>query len=144
MRPPALAPTARTRVVGEVRAIVVAETGALAREAADLVQIDFDPLPAIASTAHALDDDAPKVWPEFGTNLIVHWEYGDEAEVAEGDLRSQHGYLQAAGRRAVPHQGVGRPQGKGVHGAGHGDAQPLVAEAAQILNRRQHSGFEDL
>ncbi|MBN9081181.1 MAG: hypothetical protein BGP04_23145 [Rhizobiales bacterium 62-17] len=74
-------PTEQTRFVGEVLAIVIAETGALAREAADLVQIDFDPLPAIASTAHALDDDAPKVWPEFGTNLIVHWEYGDEAEV---------------------------------------------------------------
>lgn len=74
-------PTQQTRFVGEVLAIVIAETANLAREAADLVQFDFEPLPAIASTAHALDDDAPKVWPEFKTNLIVHWEYGDEAAI---------------------------------------------------------------
>ncbi|WP_170850224.1 MULTISPECIES: xanthine dehydrogenase family protein molybdopterin-binding subunit [unclassified Beijerinckia] len=82
-------PTAQTRFVGEVLAIVIAETANLAREAADLVQFDFDPLPAIASTARALDEDAPKVWPEFGTNLIVHWEYGDEAQV-EAKLNAAH------------------------------------------------------
>ncbi len=82
-------PVAQTRFVGEVLAMVVAETPSQARDAAEVVEIDFDPLPAIASTAHALDKGAPKVWPQFDSNMIVHWEYGDQADV-ESKLAKAH------------------------------------------------------
>ena len=82
-------PVEQTRFVGEVLAMVVATTPSQARDAADAVEIDFDPLPAIASTAHALDKSAPKVWPQFDSNMIVHWEYGDQADV-EGKLAKAH------------------------------------------------------
>ena len=82
-------PVAQTRFVGEVLAMVVAETPSQARDAAEVVEIHFDPLPAIASTAHALDKSAPKVWPQFDSNMIVHWEYGDQADV-EGKLARAH------------------------------------------------------
>ena len=82
-------PVGQTRFVGECLAMVVAETPAQARDAADAIEIDFEPLPAIASTAHALEPGAPLVWPEFGTNLVVHWEYGDQAAV-EAKLARSH------------------------------------------------------
>ena len=82
-------PVAQTRFVGEVLAMVVAETPSQARDAAEVVEIDFDPLPAIASTAHALDKNAPKVWPQFDSNMVVHWEYGDQSDV-EGKLAKAH------------------------------------------------------
>jgi carbon-monoxide dehydrogenase large subunit len=69
------------RFVGECLAMVVADTPDRARDAADAVAIDFEPLPAIASTAGALAHGAPHVWPEFGSNMVVHWEYGDEDKV---------------------------------------------------------------
>jgi carbon-monoxide dehydrogenase large subunit len=82
-------PVSQTRFVGEVLAMVVGQTPAQARDAADAVEIDFDPLPAIASTAHALDKSAPKVWPQFDSNMVVHWEYVDQADV-EGKLAKAH------------------------------------------------------
>ncbi len=46
-------------------------------------------LPAAVSSVDALKADSPKVWPEFGTNEVVHWEYGEAAKV-ETLLRSAH------------------------------------------------------
>ncbi|MGE0628013.1 MAG: xanthine dehydrogenase family protein molybdopterin-binding subunit [Hyphomicrobiaceae bacterium] len=74
-------PIRETRFVGECIAMVVAESNAIAREAADAVMVDYEPLPAVVATQDALAKDAPKVWPELDSNLVVHWEYGDEAEV---------------------------------------------------------------
>ncbi len=85
---PAL-PVEQTRFVGEVLAMVVAETQAQARDAADAVTFDFEPLAAVVSTRHAADADAPQVWPRFNTNVVVHWEYGDRSEV-EAKLRAAH------------------------------------------------------
>lgn len=76
-------PTDQTRFVGECLAMVVANTHHEARDAAEAVLFDFEPLPAIANTAKALDPSAPIVWPEFGTNVVVHWEYGDQAIIEE-------------------------------------------------------------
>ncbi len=96
-------PTAQTRFVGECLALVIAHTPAQARDAADVVEFDFEPLPAIASTADGLKADAPLVWPEFGTNLIVHWEYGDaasvEAKLAAADKRVR---VQLVNNRVAP------------------------------------------
>ncbi len=74
-------PLERTRFAGECVAMVVAETEEAAREAAELVEIDYDPLPAVVATGEALAAGAPKVWPEFDSNLVVHWEHGDKADV---------------------------------------------------------------
>ncbi len=83
MRKPSrqILPTRQTRFVGECVAMVIAETPEQARDAADALDVDYEALPAIASTARALDADAAHVWPEFHSNEIVHWEYGDAARV---------------------------------------------------------------
>ena len=50
----------RPRFVGEAVAMVVAESAALASEAAELVAVEYVPLPAVALTEDAVADGAPK------------------------------------------------------------------------------------
>ncbi|MDY7105026.1 MAG: xanthine dehydrogenase family protein molybdopterin-binding subunit [Actinomycetota bacterium] len=61
----------RVRMVGEPIAVVVADTLARAVDAAELVELDLDPLPAVVDPFAALADDAPLLFPEAGTNLVT-------------------------------------------------------------------------
>ena len=70
----------RVRFVGECVALVVARTLAQAREAADLVEIDWEPLDSVADAREALAPGAPPVWPELGHNVPVHWQNRDPAD----------------------------------------------------------------
>ncbi|MBL8835037.1 MAG: xanthine dehydrogenase family protein molybdopterin-binding subunit [Alphaproteobacteria bacterium] len=67
------------RFVGDTVAIVVGETLAAARDAAETIEVDYDPLPAVVDTKGALAGDAPQVWPFAKKNLAVDWGLGDEA-----------------------------------------------------------------
>ncbi|MBF0375390.1 MAG: xanthine dehydrogenase family protein molybdopterin-binding subunit, partial [Alphaproteobacteria bacterium] len=69
----------RVRHVGEPVAFVVAETLDQARDAAELIEIDWEPLPAIAEIADAVAPGAPAGWPEAPGNVCFDWETGDEA-----------------------------------------------------------------
>ncbi len=72
--------TQRVRFVGDPVAVVLAETRAQAQDAAELVMVDYAPLPSVTDTARALDAEAPVIWEEAGSNLCVHWDSGREAE----------------------------------------------------------------
>ena len=65
------------RHVGDPVVFIVAETHERAWEAADLVDIDYEILPAVTDTATALSAGAPQVWPEAPNNQCVHWAQGD-------------------------------------------------------------------
>ncbi|MBI1262872.1 MAG: molybdopterin-dependent oxidoreductase [Rhizobiales bacterium] len=73
----------RVRYAGDTVAMIVAETLNQARDAADLLLIDYDDLPVIADTATALDPDAPVIWPENGSNQCYEWSLGEEEKVTE-------------------------------------------------------------
>jgi len=74
-RPPHPAlPTTRVRFVGDTVAMVVAETLAQARDAAELITVDYDPLPAITDTATA-QQGAP-VWEDAPDNICFRWSAG--------------------------------------------------------------------
>ena len=78
----------KVRHVGEPVAIVVAETRELARDAADLVEVEYEPLPALVDARKALDADAPQLHDETGGNLSWSgvYEWGDvDAAFAEAD-----------------------------------------------------------
>jgi carbon-monoxide dehydrogenase large subunit len=62
-------PTERVLWVGEPVGYVVAEDPSVAEDAAELVLVDYDPLPAVATLDAALADDAPLVHPGLGTNV---------------------------------------------------------------------------
>jgi carbon-monoxide dehydrogenase large subunit len=66
--------------VGDAVAFIVADTRALAQDAADLIEIDYEGLDAAANTATAMDPDAPLVWPELGSNRAFLYRHGDRAK----------------------------------------------------------------
>src|SRR5579875_855540 len=78
-RVPPYEPLARevVRHVATPVAVVVAESRALAADAAQLVEVDYEPLPAVADAEAALADDAPVLWPEFGTNVCFQVRFRD-------------------------------------------------------------------
>jgi carbon-monoxide dehydrogenase large subunit len=68
-RPYRLLADGDVRFVGEPIAMIVAESRYLAEDAADAVIVDVDPLPPVVDYERALDEDAPLVHAEWGSNL---------------------------------------------------------------------------
>ena len=60
---------AKARYVGDRIAFVVAETPEQARIAAELVEVDYEPLPAVVNVEDAAKEGAPKVWDEWTSNM---------------------------------------------------------------------------
>ncbi|MEA2992101.1 MAG: aerobic carbon-monoxide dehydrogenase large subunit [Alphaproteobacteria bacterium] len=80
----------RVRWVGDYVAFVVAETYHQAADAAELIQVDYEPLPAIVSTADAPLPGAPLVWDDCANNVcFVHME-GDKAATDAAFARAGH------------------------------------------------------
>ena len=85
---PALA-QGKARHAGDPVAMVIAETRAQAKDAAQLVEVDYGPQPAVAHLNAAVADGAPQVWDEAPGNVCFDWHLGDaaatEAEFAKAD-----------------------------------------------------------
>jgi carbon-monoxide dehydrogenase large subunit len=71
--------SATVRYVGEPVALVVATSRDLAKDAAELVQVDYDPLPAVASVTAAIAPGAPALHAIAPGNRAFEWETGDRA-----------------------------------------------------------------
>ncbi|MBN8889080.1 MAG: xanthine dehydrogenase family protein, partial [Rhodospirillales bacterium] len=71
----------RVRFVGDSVALVVAETAAQARDAAEMVMVDYSPLPAVTGTAEAARPGAAAVWDAAPGNVCFRWQAGDAAAV---------------------------------------------------------------
>ncbi len=71
----------RVRFVGDIVALVVAETLAQAKDAAELIDIEYEVLPSVTDTAGALADGAPQIWDFARNNIAFDWTLGDEAKV---------------------------------------------------------------
>ena len=76
--------------VGEPVAMVVAVTVDQAKDAAELIEIAYEPLPAIVRAADALKPGAPRLWDHAPDNLCIDIEVGDEAATAEAFARAAH------------------------------------------------------
>jgi aerobic carbon-monoxide dehydrogenase large subunit len=74
--------TDRVRWVGDYVAFVVAETKHQAADAAELIEVDYQPLPSVVSTEGALAVDAPRVWDDCADNVCFVHQVGDAAAVA--------------------------------------------------------------
>ncbi len=64
----------RVRFVGDAIAVVVAEDAYVARDALDLIEVDYEPLPAVVDAEAALAADAPRLYPEWDSNAAFRWE----------------------------------------------------------------------
>ena len=67
----------RVRFVGEPVALIVAETEHLAQDAAELLAIEYEDLPALVTASDAMQDGATRLHDELPDNLAFDYEYGD-------------------------------------------------------------------
>ena len=82
--------TEKVRYVSEAVAVVIAETQALARIAAEAVEVSYEQLSVAASIAAAMEADAPEIHENAPGNLIYDWEIGDEAATDAGLAGAAH------------------------------------------------------
>ncbi|GBD45197.1 Carbon monoxide dehydrogenase large chain [bacterium HR40] len=78
----------KVRYVGEPVAFVVAETRALAREAAELVEVDYEELEAVVDTATAAGS-SPALHEGAPGNIAFDWEYGDGSAIEQAFARAK-------------------------------------------------------
>jgi len=80
----------RVHYVGEPVALIVAETLAQARDAAELVEIDYQSLPAVVNGARAVQPGSPAVWDECPDNRSHMQELGDKAATEAAFAKAAH------------------------------------------------------
>ncbi|MEO8037454.1 MAG: xanthine dehydrogenase family protein molybdopterin-binding subunit [Betaproteobacteria bacterium] len=82
--------TDAARFVGQAVAAVVAETRLQAEDAAELVQVDYDELPAVVALDAAMAAGAPQVWDNAPGNVAAVSEFGDKAACDSAFGRAHH------------------------------------------------------
>ncbi len=80
----------RVRWVGDPVAFVVAETTAQAADAAEMIEVDYEPLPAVVSTAKATEPGAAKVWDGCPDNICFVELIGDKAATDAAFAKAAH------------------------------------------------------
>ncbi len=90
LSPHRVLPPDKARFAGEAVAMVVADSLGAARDAAERVRVDFEPLPAVTDTLAAAAADAPRLWDEAPSNVCVDAEVGDDAATASAFARAAH------------------------------------------------------
>jgi len=83
-------PGDRARFVGTPVAMVIADTAAIARDAAARIVVDYEPLPVVVTAEDASRDGAPRVWDEAKSNVCVDSHAGDAAAVDAAFRRAAH------------------------------------------------------
>lgn len=86
---PALA-SGRVRHVGDPVCFVVADSAEIAREAAESIDVDYEPLSSVIHGRTALEAGAPLLWDEAPGNLAYHVQRGDHAAVAAAMKDAAH------------------------------------------------------
>ncbi|BAM90456.1 putative carbon-monoxide dehydrogenase large subunit [Bradyrhizobium oligotrophicum S58] len=82
--------TDKVRFVGDPVAFVVAETAAQARDAAEAVEIDIEPLPAVTNAEEAAKPGAPLLYDHIPNNVALDYHYGDTAKIQEAFAKAAH------------------------------------------------------
>src|SRR5215470_108693 len=90
-RPPrhALA-VGKVRYVGDPIAVVIAETLLEAKDAAEAVELDIEPIPAVTNPAEAVQPGAPVLYDEAPDNVALDYHYGDSAQVETAFAKAAH------------------------------------------------------
>jgi len=80
----------KARYVGERIAFVVAETAMQARAAAELVAVDYEPLPAVADVEDAVKEGAPRIWEEWSSNVAFPLMMGNKDATDAAFAKAAH------------------------------------------------------
>jgi len=96
--------TEKVRYVGDGVAVVVAESRYIARDAADLVEVDYDVLDAVVDPKAAAVDGAPQLFEEAPNNIAFHWDLGDKASTDAAFASAAHtASVTLRNSRLIPH-----------------------------------------
>ena len=99
---PALA-VGKVRHVGDAVAVVVAETREQAADAAELVEVDYEELPAVVDVVAATQDGAPQLFDDVPNNIPFDWELGDKEAADAGIAAADHvTTLEFRNQRLIP------------------------------------------
>ncbi len=82
--------TDKVRHVGEAVACVIADSIAAAKDGAELVEVDIDPLPAVTEPAEADGSAAPALYEDVPGNVGLDFHFGDSEQVAAAFARAAH------------------------------------------------------
>ncbi|MBV9114666.1 MAG: xanthine dehydrogenase family protein molybdopterin-binding subunit, partial [Hyphomicrobiales bacterium] len=80
----------RVRFVGEPIACVIADTAVEARDAAEAVETDIEPLPAVVDVHAAVADGAPLLHEGVAHNVALDYHYGDSEKTTQAFARAAH------------------------------------------------------
>jgi carbon-monoxide dehydrogenase large subunit len=93
----------KARHVGDPVAVVIAETNLQARDAAELIEVDYEALPAVVDATAALKKGAPALHDIAPDNKCYTWSIGDKAAVDAAFARAHHvTKLKLINNRLVP------------------------------------------
>ncbi|RME65799.1 MAG: xanthine dehydrogenase family protein molybdopterin-binding subunit [Alphaproteobacteria bacterium] len=80
----------RVRYAGEAVAVVIADSRAAARDAAELVEVDYEELPAVVDVRAAMEPDSPQLHDIAPRNTAFAWELGEKAAVDQAFEKAAH------------------------------------------------------
>jgi carbon-monoxide dehydrogenase large subunit len=83
-------PADKARFVGEAVAMVIADSVAAAKDGAERLAIDYQPLPAVTQAVAAAEMAAPRLWEEAASNVLIDAEVGNAAATAAAFARATH------------------------------------------------------
>ena len=83
-------PSDKVRFVGDPVAVVIAETLAQAKDAAEAVEVEIETLPAVTKASEAAASGAPQLYDDVPGNVALDYLYGDPAKVAEAFAQAAH------------------------------------------------------
>lgn len=125
---PALA-TDKVRFVGDPVACVIAESVLQAKDAAEAVSLDIEPLPAVVSARDAAKPGAPLLYDDIPNNIALDFQHGDPAKVGDALKNSAHVVrLPLINQRLMvaamePRSAIGEYDGKNDHWTLHSSSQ---------------------
>jgi carbon-monoxide dehydrogenase large subunit len=138
-----LLPHDRVRYIGQAVAMVVAESVAAAKDAAELIEIAYEPLPVVTETAAAAQPDAPRLWDHAHSNVCLDGDIGDAEATERAFARATH----VVSLKTWVHRVTGVPMetrsavgvfdaasGRHILYAGSGGVVRQKREIAEILN----------
>ncbi len=82
--------TDRVRHLGEAVALIIATSATAARDAAEAIEVSYDPLPAVIDGASALGAEAPQIWPQAPHNEAFRFLKGDRAATDAAFAQADH------------------------------------------------------
>jgi carbon-monoxide dehydrogenase large subunit len=138
----------RVRFAGQAVAMVVADSVARAKDAAEAIVVEYDALPAVTATPDAVRPDAPRLWDHAASNICLDADVGDAAatgaafSVAAHVVRFETWISRVTGAPMEPRACVGSYDAatqRYTLYAGSGGSNRMKRESADILGVPQEA-----